>query len=122
MLVLALVSSSASKNKRKHPRLDLFATVELSAREETVVLRVRNLSLGGVSLGAGGKNLGRFADGMVVDVLIFDAEDASLPPVRSPARVLRHDPDGSVALTWNATDPRVLEQLASLLDKHASRS
>jgi hypothetical protein len=30
---------------------------------------------------------------------------------------LRHDPDGSMALMWNATDPRVTEQLASLLGK-----
>jgi hypothetical protein len=111
------VSYPASKNKRKHPRFELFAFVELRQEKETVVLPARNLSLGGVSIDADGHNLGRFPQGTVLDLAIFDAQDETTPPVRSPARVLRHDPDGSMALMWNATDPRVTEQLASLLGK-----
>ena len=111
------MSYPPSKNKRKHPRFELFASVELRQEGETVVLPARNLSLGGVSLDADGHDLRRFPDGMIIDVLIFDAQDENNPPVRSPARVVRHDRDGTMALMWNATDPRVAELLASLLTK-----
>jgi hypothetical protein len=104
------------KNTRRHPRFELFASVELHDGEETVVLPARNLSLGGVSLAADGHDLTRFHVGSIIDVLIFDAVDESTPPVRAPARVQRHDPD-SMALMWNATDPHVAELLASLLRK-----
>jgi PilZ domain len=104
------------KNTRRHPRFELFASVELHSGDETVVLPARNLSLGGVSLAADGHDLGRFEVGSIIDVLIFDAVDESTAPVRSPARVLRHDAD-SMALMWNATDPHVAELLASLLHK-----
>jgi PilZ domain len=111
------VSYPASKNKRKHPRFELLAFVEVQKEQGTVVLPARNLSLGGVSVDADGHDLRRFPDGMILDLAIFDAQDQTAPPVRSPARVLRHDPDGSMALMWNATDPRVIEQLASLLGR-----
>lgn len=105
-----------SKNKRKHPRFELFASVEFRQEAETVVLPARNLSLGGVFLDSDGHDLSRFPDGMILDVLIFDAQDDATPPVRSPARVVRHEGD-SMALMWNATDPVVTEVLASLLAK-----
>jgi hypothetical protein len=111
-----------SPNKRRHPRFELFASVELHKDGETVILPARNLSLGGVSLEADGNDLGRFAVGTVIDVLIFDAVDETTPPVRAPAKVLRHDRIagkgvGSMALMWNATDPKVSELLAALLHK-----
>ena len=77
----------------------------------------RNLSLGGVSLAADGHDLSHFDNGTVIDVLIFDALDENTAPVRASARVVRHDPDGSMALMWNATDPKVASLLASLLQK-----
>ena len=105
------------KNQRRHPRFELFASVELHQDRETVVLPARNLSLGGMSLSADGHDLSHFEHGMVIDVLIFDALDENTEPVRSSARVVRHDPDGSMALMWNATDPKVASLLASLLQK-----
>jgi hypothetical protein len=108
---------SERKNTRRHPRYELFASVELQQDGEAVVLPARNLSLGGVSLAADGYDLSRFEHGMVIDVLIFDALDETTAPVRSSARVLRHDPNGSMALMWNATDPVVAGALASLLHK-----
>ena len=105
------------KNTRRHPRFELFASVELHQNQETVVLPARNLSLGGVSLAADGHDLSHFDNGSVIEVLIFDAFDEHAEPVRSSARVLRHDPDGSMALMWNATDPDVAAALASLLQK-----
>jgi hypothetical protein len=105
------------KEARRHPRFELFASVELQQNQETVVLPARNLSLGGVSLAADGHDLSHFGDGTVIDVLIFDALDENTEPVRASARILRHDPDGSMALMWNATDPKVAGLLATLLQK-----
>jgi hypothetical protein len=108
--------SGKYKVTRRHPRYELFASVELRQDAETVILPARNLSLGGVNVDADGHDLSRFPDGMIIDVLIFDAQDEATQPVRSPARVLRHE-KGAMALMWNATDPHVAEQLAALLTK-----
>jgi len=45
------------KNTRRHPRFDMFASVELHAAEETLVLPARNISLGGVYLSSDGHDL-----------------------------------------------------------------
>ena len=110
------MTDAPKKNTRRHPRFELFASVELHRGDETVILPARNLSLGGVSLDADGHDLSRFEVGVVIDVLIFDAVDETTPPVRSPARVLRHDETG-LALMWNATDPKVADVLATFLRK-----
>ena len=111
-----MASQTPRRNTRRHPRFELFASVELHQDSETVVLPARNLSLGGVLLAGDGHDLSLFAVGTVIDVLIFDALDEHTPAVRASAKVLRHQGD-AMALMWNATDPRVAEQLAGLLQK-----
>jgi hypothetical protein len=110
------VSYPPSKNRRKHPRFELFASVEVEQGGRTVVLPARNLSLGGLFVESDGHDLNRFPDGVILDVRIFDPRDPATAPVRSPARVMRHDRD-SMALMWNATDPIVTEKLAEFLGK-----
>jgi hypothetical protein len=86
-------------NQRAHPRYELFASVEVKG-EETLVLPARNLSLGGLYVGADGHDLARaFPAGHPVDLVVFDAVDADRPALRGGARVVRHD-EGGMALRW----------------------
>jgi hypothetical protein len=103
------------KENRRHPRYELFASVEITRGDETLILPARNLSLGGVSLAADGNDLSRFAVGAEVSVDVFDLSDETRPPVRAPAVVLRHE-RGAVALMWRGEDPRVARDLALLLE------
>jgi hypothetical protein len=103
------------KEARRHPRYELYASVELHRGGESLILPARNLSLGGVSLGSDGNDLSKFTVGSELDVLVFDAIDESNPPVRAAARVLRHDGD-YLALMWAATDPDTTKKLATLLE------
>lgn len=107
--------TAPKKEKRRHPRFELYASVELRGAGETLILPARNLSLGGVSLAADGHDLSSFADGRSFEVMIFDAVDEANPPVRAPAKVIRHDADG-MALMWTISDPEMSEKLARLLE------
>jgi len=105
-----------SKEARRHPRFELFATVELHHGEETLVLPARNISLGGLYLTADGNDVTHLAVGDIVEVTLFDAIDEGKPFVRGDAQVVRQDEDG-VALTWASADPVVARKLASLLER-----
>lgn len=93
----------------------MYASVELQAGGETIVLPARNISLGGVFLAADGHDLGNLAPATVLDVLVFDALDESNRPVRLHAEVVRRERDG-VALMWTSDDPNAAIELARLLD------
>jgi hypothetical protein len=92
----------------------MFASVELEQNGETVILPARNISLGGVYLEADGHDLGEFAVGDALDVLVFDAVNEGQRPVRLPAQVVRQD-DRGMALMWASTDADAALQLATLL-------
>lgn len=88
-------------NQRRHPRYELLASVELHWGDETLILPARNLSLGGIYLGADGHALDTFAIGSELEVLVFDAVDEARPQVRASAEVVRLDQDG-MALKWKS--------------------
>jgi hypothetical protein len=102
------------KNSRKHPRYRMFASVELRAGEETLILPAHNISLGGVYLTADGHDLSGFSVGLEVAVLMFDVLDSAKKPLTLQARVVRQDPAG-MALMWSADDPSAAMVLAKLL-------
>lgn len=92
----------------------MFATVELHAGHETLVLPARNISLGGVYLSADGHDLGVLEIGMELEVLVFDALDEERRPVQLVGEVVRLDEHG-VALMWADSDPEVARNVARLL-------
>jgi hypothetical protein len=94
----------------------MFASVELHADEETLVLPARNISLGGVYLSADGHDLGALEVGMEIEVLVFDALDESRRPVRLVGEVVRLEEHG-VALMWADSDPDVARNVARLLHR-----
>ncbi len=102
------------RNLRRHPRYELLASVELHHGSETLVLPARNLSLGGMYLGADGNDLKAIKHGSSVEVLLFNAVDESHPAVRAGASVVRVDQDG-IALRWLENSDTSLA-LASLLE------
>jgi PilZ domain-containing protein len=104
------------KETRRHPRFELFASVELHAEEETLVLPARNISLGGVYLAADGHDLGALEVGMEIEVLVFDALDESRRPVRLVGEVVRLEEHG-VALMWADSDPDVARNVTRLLHR-----
>jgi hypothetical protein len=109
------------KDTRKHPRFDLFASVEVHGAGETVILPARNISLGGVYLTADGHDLGTFAVGLELEVLVFDALDDKHEPVRLAGQVVRHDEMG-IALSWADADPDTAQKLDKLLSSLQPKS
>lgn len=104
------------KETRRHPRYELFASVELHRGQETVVLPARDISLGGLFLKADGNDLGHVSVGDFVELVLFDMNDDGEPTVRADAQVVRCDADG-MALTWASTDPIVSRKLANVLER-----
>jgi hypothetical protein len=100
-------------NKREFPRYELMASVELREGEETVILPARNLSLGGMYVGADGNDLRHFGIGHEVEVMVFNAADENHPAVRAKAKVVRFDGEG-LALKWQS-DRETQSQLTQLL-------
>jgi hypothetical protein len=100
---------------RQHERFEMYASVELKAESETMILPARNISLGGVYLGADGHDLNGIALGARLDVQVFDALDESKRPVRLEAQVVRVD-DKGMALRWLSIDALEAAELSKLLD------
>jgi hypothetical protein len=99
--------------RRWHPRYVLHACAEL-AGDDSLTLRVRNISVTGVLLWADGRNLAQFPVGSDQDVVIFNPDDPSLQ-VSLRARVVRHDvPLRSIALIWK--DAEAIADVGRLLN------
>ncbi len=94
----------------------MYASVELHAGTETLLLPARNISLGGVYLSADGHDLAILEVGMELEVLVFDALDEKRRPVRLYGEVVRLDEHG-VALMWADSDPEVARNVARLLHR-----
>jgi hypothetical protein len=109
----------ASKEARRHPRFELFASVELHHGEETLVLPARNISLGGLYVAADGNDLGALEVGETVQIMLFDIADEGQPAVRADATIIRKEAEG-MALIWASTDPIVAHKVASLLERLSS--
>lgn len=103
--------------KRRHPRFEnLFASVHLARGDETLVLTVRNLSLGGTAVAADSNDLSWLTVGTSHEVLLFDAAHDGIEPVRLMATVVRRDP-GGVAFMWDDRDPVLAHGLARLFEE-----
>jgi hypothetical protein len=94
----------------------MYASVELHAAKETMLLPARNISLGGAYLTSDGHDLSMFDVGMELEVVVFDALDEKRKPVRLVGEIVRHDGDG-LALMWADSDPDVALALAKLLNR-----
>ena len=94
----------------------MYASVELHAAEETIVLPARNISIGGAYLSADGHDLSMFEVGMELEVLVFDALDEERKPAQLVGEIVRHDGDG-LAMMWADSDPDVAMRVAQLLDQ-----
>lgn len=100
--------------KRRHPRFELCASVELKRTREILVLSVRNISLGGAFLVADGHDLSQFPLRSAHEVVLFDPENVD-HQIELGARVARHDADG-MAITW-IQEEGVIFRLSDLIDK-----
>jgi hypothetical protein len=105
-----------TREARRHPRFELFASVELRHDEETLVLPARNISLGGLYLSADGNDLATLEVGETVQIMLFDVADEGQPAVRADATIIRKEEAG-MALIWASTDPVVAHKVASLLER-----
>jgi hypothetical protein len=108
---------------RRYPRLELRAFVEVRRGEAgsgaIVQLPVRNMSRGGVLVGAAGEDLSIFALGDALAVTIVDASGDLDAAAHVEGRVVRHD-GGGMALSWDDSDGAV--QAAGLfLDRFYSK-
>jgi hypothetical protein len=103
------------QNTRKYPRYEMYASVELHAEAETVILPAGNISLGGCYLAADGHDLSMFEAGTHIEVAVFDALNEKKKPVTLEAEIMRVDEEG-VALMWSATDSDAAIRLAKLLE------
>jgi hypothetical protein len=99
----------------------MYASVELKAASETMILPARNISLGGVYLAADGHDLSGIAVGSRIDVQVFDALDEGKQPVRLDARVVRCDERG-MALQWLSVDALEASELSKLMDSLKTKS
>jgi hypothetical protein len=104
-----------AKNTRKHRRFEMYASVELHADGETVILPAGNISLGGAYLTADGHDLSGFPVGSELALLVFDALDEKNRPVHLIGQVVRHD-DSGMALMWSTADVDTAYLLARLLE------
>jgi len=102
----------AYANRRRHPRFELHAMVQLHAGREELTLSVRNISLGGIYLQSNGYNLGYFAPGSEHKVVMFDPANAE-EQVAATAKVVRHKKDG-MAMVWKEDD---VLTIAAVIDK-----
>ena len=101
--------------RRRFPRFgDVFATVSLAHGDETLVLKIRDVSLGGAAVNADANDLSWLAVGSRHELLIFDARSEEVAPVRIQAQVVRLDRLG-VAFSWDVSDHAIREEVARLL-------
>jgi len=107
---------------RRYPRLELSAVVEVRHGDEEgtmVQLPVRNISRGGVLVGAAGIDLTIFALGETLAVTIVDASGDLTGAAHIDGHVVRHDA-GGMALSWDRSDAAVRD-VGAFLDRFYSK-
>jgi hypothetical protein len=104
---------------RRYPRLELRAFVEVRAGGATLQLPVRNVSRGGVLVGAAGEDLSGFAIGDLLSITIVDASGDLDGAASVAGRVIRHD-GGGMALTWDEDDTGI-RTVGAFLDRFYSK-
>jgi hypothetical protein len=86
-------------DRRRYPRVAIFAFVEMRSASETLILTVRNVSAGGALLSADGHDISVFPVGSRHSVALFTPGDDGRLLVLS-GEVVRHQPD-AMALRWD---------------------
>jgi hypothetical protein len=104
---------------RRYPRLELKAVVLLDRSGMALHLPVRNVSRGGVLVGAVGNDLSSFQLGSTHHLTIIDAEELNAHSASVDARVVRHDAIG-MALSWDDSDISV-DLVGGFLDAFYSK-
>jgi hypothetical protein len=94
--------SIEERPQRRHPRVELLASVEASANGEVVIMTVRNISLGGVFVRHDGHGLSSFPVGSRHELTIFTPDDLE-KELLVRGQVVRHEPDG-MAFKWREDD------------------
>ncbi len=96
-------SKQGGSEQRKHPRVDLLASIELKSGDEMIILTVRNISVGGVFVCNDGYDLlSGFPVGSRHELVIFTPSDLDKQLVVR-GLVVRHEAEG-MALTWREDD------------------
>lgn len=107
---------------RRYPRLELSAFVEVRRGDDEgalVQLPVRNMSRGGVLVGAAGEDLSGFALGDTLAVTIVDVSGDLDAAAHIEGRVVRHDA-GGMALSWDDSE-RAVGAAGQFLDRFYSK-
>jgi hypothetical protein len=94
--------------------------VRVQIEDETLLLSVRNLSLGGALLSTD-RDLEDFPIGSQHVVLVFDAANAERQPARVTGEVVRHEP-GAFAVRFLSRDPLANIRLTLLFSELNSQT
>jgi hypothetical protein len=86
----------AQRERRRHPRFEVYATVRLESVPS--LLSVRNISVSGALLNCDGHDVSTLEAGRSLLVSVFHP-DRPDERIQITARVVRHVP-GGIALTW----------------------
>jgi hypothetical protein len=78
-----------SKERRRHPRIELVATAEVATSEVPHLLHVVNASRGGLFLKARPENYPDFRAGIEVKLHLFPGTDADVGDVRAVGKIVR---------------------------------
>jgi hypothetical protein len=79
---------------RLHPRVELFAQVQVSKQSEVYIMSTANISRGGVFISGDPGEYPELVEGATVDLVIFAGEDLSIEDARLRGRVVRVVPPG----------------------------
>jgi hypothetical protein len=99
-------------DKRRHPRVELYATLTLKGLEEVYVLKVRNLSMGGAFVLADGLDLSAVKVGAEHEVVLTDGENP-VAAVVLKALVVRNVEEG-LGIKWLGEED--MFKVAGILD------
>ncbi|MCA9668117.1 MAG: PilZ domain-containing protein [Myxococcales bacterium] len=117
--------------RRRHPRLTLFAQVQLTREDEVHVMSARNVSLGGLFVDAEPEEAPELIVGRTVEVVLFAPEDAEAAEaaeatseqpedVVGSARIVRAEATSArsgFGLQFTRLDPQNMRRLAQLLKR-----
>jgi hypothetical protein len=80
--------TSANEN-RKHARVDLLAQVQISSESEVLIMSTKNISRGGIFIQGDPLDFPELGQNILVELVIFAANDLSVDDVRLMAQVVR---------------------------------
>lgn len=79
---------------RLHPRVDLFAQVQVSKQSEVYIMSTANISRGGLFVSGDPREYPELVEGATVELVVFAGEDLGVEDARLRGRVVRVVPAG----------------------------